>query len=507
MLPWHQVGQKRPREIIARARGPERRLPVVGAVPPGDGAEDVDRIERRQLLFPRPLDPGVTHPGRRVPVRRAAPHRHGDGHRRPDGKHIGALPCAALLASQIENPDLVAQPAHMLPHPHEGRPVQIARRRDEAHDAGAARRLVLEHLPQRPTPEIHIQVVEVLCAHPVPGQDRRCHEVAQDGIRTLAVIAPSHPRPRAIPVVRPRRLVAVVGRVAEADQHGNRALHRQRLLALLGDGPEEKPQLRRLGMRAFQGIRQVDMRAVGRQRRAPVSQRTADAQLAHRIGAGQKLEAVKVPRQRRCLPRHRARALFGLDAAQGVRNDAQQVGPGAHGRVEGDDARIGEAQWPAQTPRQECVHQTDLGADHRERRVVDARILAQPGIVGGEEILVEMKPRVARPGERRRRDHGGHAQQEAEGRRQVGAHLPVGQDLQGAGEQIVPRRQRRLGAVKRERVRPLAAAQKQGERHRLSVGVGELRVRGVREQQLPPIRGQGDERGGGIADGGAHVVA
>ncbi len=65
----------------------------------------------------------------------------------------------------------------------------------------------------------------------------------------------------------------------------------------------------------------------------------------------------------------------------------------------------------------------------------------------------------------------------------------------------------RLRAVERERIGPLASAEQQGECDRLCVGVGELRVRGVRKQELTPIPGQQDEGRGVVPQRVGDVVA
>ena len=411
---------------------------------------------------------------------------------------------AALLAAEVEYPYLVAHPAHMRAHPQKGVAVEITRRGDEADDAGAGRGVVLEDLPQRPAPEIDIEVVEVLQPDAVARSGDGGQKVVENG---AGAVPPAHPRAGAVAIVGPCGLVAVVGRVAEADDDGNRALDAQRLAALFGDGLKEERRLRRVGVGAFQGVGEIDAGAVGGQGGAPVGERAADAQLAHRIGAGKELEAVEVLRQRRRLSRHGAGALLGLDPSQSVFDDAQQIGPGAGGRVEGDDVRVGKAQRPAQPPAQQRVDQAHLGADHLDRRVIDAGVLAEFGVVIRQKVLVEVKPGVARPGERDRRNGRDHAQQQVERGGEFRARARVGENLQGARQQAVLRSQRRLGAFERQRVGALAASQQQGESDGLGVGVGELRIRGVGEQKLPPVPRQHGERRGVVAQRIGDIVA
>ncbi len=168
----------------------------------------------------------------------------------------------------------------------------------------------------------------------------------------LDVVSPAHPGSRAVAIVRPGGFVPVVRRVAEADQDGYRALDGKRPRTLLGHGLEKQRQSGRLGVRAFEGIGQIDVRAPGRQCRVPVAQGATDPQFAHGVRTDQKFEAVEPFRQRRRLSRNRARTLFGFDPAQGVLDDAKQIGSGSRGGVEGDDAGVGETEGFAKAIRQ-----------------------------------------------------------------------------------------------------------------------------------------------------------
>ena len=90
--------------------------------------------------------------------------------------------------------------------------------------------------------------------------------------------------------------------------------------------------------------------------------------------------------------------MLGLDLAQGVVNDAEKVGSRAGGRVQRDNVGVGEAQGLAQPVGQQVVNQADLGADDLNGRVVGPGVLAQLRVVGGQEVFVEVKPRVLRAG-------------------------------------------------------------------------------------------------------------
>ena len=69
----------------------------------------------------------------------------------------------------------------------------------------------------------------------------RVEEGAEDGVFALPVFAPAHPRAGAISVGRRGRFVAVVGRVAEADDDRHCAFDFEGLDPLVGDGPQEEP--------------------------------------------------------------------------------------------------------------------------------------------------------------------------------------------------------------------------------------------------------------------------
>ena len=188
-------------------------------------------------------------------------------------------------------------------------------------------------------------------------------------------------------------------------------------------------------------------------------------------------------------------------------DDPKEVGPGARRRIEGDDIGAGEAEWPSQPVDKHVVDQTHLRAHHLHRRVVRPRVLAQLRVVGGEEVFVEVQPRIARPGQQDGRHHGHHPQQQIERSGHLRARPGVGQHLQGAGQQVVLCGQRGHRTVEGERVGSLATPQQQGEGHGLGVGVGELRVRRVREQKLPPVSGKLHQRRPGVRQRIGHVAA
>ena len=188
-------------------------------------------------------------------------------------------------------------------------------------------------------------------------------------------------------------------------------------------------------------------------------------------------------------------------------DDTQEIGAGSGGRVESHDIRGGEAERFSQTGDEEIIDQSHLGADDLDRGVVDAGVLAQLGIVGGEEIFVEVEPGVSWSCEQGTRHDGDDPQQQVERSGDFRARSGIGQDLQGAGQQTVLRGESGLGTVEGERIGSLATAQQQGERDGLGIGIGELIVRCVREEKMPPVRRQLEERRLGILERVGHVVA
>ena len=83
----------------------------------------------------------------------------------------------------------------------------------------------------------------------------------------------------------------------------------------------------------------------------------------------------------------------------------------------------------------------------------------------------------------------------------------VGEHLQGAGQQAVLGGEGGLRALQGERLRTFAAAEQQGEGDGLRVGVRELPVRRLREQQFPPVGGQGGHRGLRVPQRVGHILA
>ena len=439
MLPGHQVGQQRRLEIGARAGRAEGCLPLLRTVLPGHIREAADGLELLQFLRPTALDARVADLRWRVPIDRPGSHGDCDGHRRLYGEHVFALRWPAPFAAEIEYPDLVAKPAHVFAHAEERIAVQIARGGNEADDA-AALLVLFQRFPQRPAPEIDVEVVQVFQLAAASGGHHGRREVAEDRAIADAILAPAHPGAGAMAIVAGRGLMPVVGRIAEADDHFPLALDRKGQPVLLRDRLHEERQLAWRRVRALQRVGQVDVGAVAGC--AARKQLAAQAQLAHRVGAHEALETIQVRRQRRGVVRHGAHAIDLFNARQGMLDDAEQVGAGADRGVQRRDAWVRETVAVPHAADQRFVDEAHLRPHHFDGGVVDAGILAQHRIVGCQEIFVEVEPRVARTparAERRSRHHCENALQQRQGCGHLHAHRRIRQHLQGAGEQTVLR--------------------------------------------------------------------
>ena len=322
------------------------------------------------------------------------------------------------------------------------------------------------------------------------GGAGRLPEVAQNWAVVRAGVALPHP---AAPAV---RAMAVVGRVAQAHQHIDIFLDRQRLLVFLREGQRgAKEALHGGAVGAFQRVRKIHLHAPAGQGGAVTLQGVGKAHFGYGIGANHYFKAVQVARQLTGLPGHGAAALPGRNPLQGMLNDAQQVGAVADGRVQ--RFHIGRRK-PLGTPQlvqQQIVNQSHLGAHHRHRGVIDAGIPPQFRVVLRQKVLVEIQGQVGIGAQRGYRNGADEPQRHINRRRDFVPRRRVGKGGQRAGQQAVRSLQGALRVIQRHRVAAIAGAvaagaqaarQQQGEDHRLRVGVGELLIGGVREQQMPP---------------------
>src|SRR5439155_6367645 len=134
---------------------------------------------------------------------------------------------SATPAAEVEDPELVEQLPHVPAHTGKARTAQVRRRCDETDDPLAG--LALEDLPQRPAPEVDIQVVEVL--------DVNRRGVASKVFENPALVVVAVPHPAAKPFhAFLSRLdhLPEVGRIPDAGEDWRLALDAPRPLILLG---------------------------------------------------------------------------------------------------------------------------------------------------------------------------------------------------------------------------------------------------------------------------------
>jgi hypothetical protein len=199
-------------------------MPVIRAIVPFHFRETVDGVERGELGLARPLNAGVVDSGGLVLLRLLRADGDSDGDGCLDRKYILALACTASLAAEIENPDFVALATHVLAHPAEGVSVEVARRADETDNARPTRRPVFENLPQRPTPEVDIEVVEILDVDAVAGGDGRVEKIAEDGVRAFFTVAPADPAAGSRACSQNKHIILILQIFLESPQSRN---HRQ----------------------------------------------------------------------------------------------------------------------------------------------------------------------------------------------------------------------------------------------------------------------------------------
>ena len=178
MLPREKVGQRRPVEEVALALGKERLYPTRVAVLPD---EVFQLLQALRAATTSPLVPQLhARSGHEQgwPDRRRPPaDSDGDHDRRLDVEDVLRAPSTAPFSLKVDQPEVVELLAHLLPHANKARPTEIRGRRDEADDPALLRRV--EHLPERPPPEVDVEVIEVLEVTAVAALDSGPQEILQ----------------------------------------------------------------------------------------------------------------------------------------------------------------------------------------------------------------------------------------------------------------------------------------------------------------------------------------
>ena len=125
-----------------------------------------------------------------------------------------------------------------------------------------------------------------------------------------------------------------------------------------------------------------------------LSEPLADAQVRHRVWAGQQLEGQQVLREVLGHLGHPRRAAFLPGRCLRAVDDRQRVGAGARRGVQRHHRGGTEAQGLTETFPQQRVHHAHLALHHTDRRVVDTRAVTGGRVVALEEVLVKPQPRL-----------------------------------------------------------------------------------------------------------------
>ncbi len=193
-------------------------------------------------------------------------------------------------------------------------------------------------------------------------------------------------------------------------------------------------------------------------------------------------------------------------------DDVQQVGTGAHRRVDHGHVVGREAERLAEAVLEEPVDKFDHAVDDLHGRVVRAGLLAQLRVVDLQELLVQVQVRVVPLAllvagarlctgllELAPVDRANDAEQRVD-RPAERAEAVVGEDREGLPHEAVAFAE--LTGDLADRLPLEADAVDPGEQQRkgdgLGVAVGELLVVGVWEQQLAPVSGEARERPAGV---------
>ena len=116
--------------------------------------------------------------------------------------------------------------------------------------------------------------------------------------------------------------------------------------------------------------------------------------MRNRVGTDENLKAVHVARHLCCARRHGPIAKTVTHLREPVFDRSNQIGAGANCRIEENNAVIGETDRPAEARLEKLAYEANLKLHHFARRVVDPVILTQLRIVGGQKILIKVKPNV-----------------------------------------------------------------------------------------------------------------
>ena len=210
--------------------------------------------------------------------------------------------------------------------------------------------------------------------------------------------------------------------------------------------------------------------------------------MRHRIGANKDFKPVHIsghllgPRRNATYARPVAHLL------QTVLDGRHRIGAGANSRVQKHHPVIGESQHLAEAVFQQLTGKAHLKFDHLSWCVIHTIFTAQFRVIGGEKVLVEIEPYVRVSFQkimwvkRLKRSF-----QQLEPDAQFFIRLILTKQFQRTGQQSIATVQhgRRIRHIKR--CRAVQSRQKHRIGHRLGVGVGKLRIIGIREEIIAPF--------------------
>ena len=488
-------------------------MPIFGAHFPIHTGETHNAIQCVKFLPARTFDFCVAHCCRRFPISTSLSHSDSDGYRCLNVKHILRLARAQVSAFQIQQPKLIESLTHDFAHSREAWTSHVGRSGDEGDNTTIGMRF--EELPQRPAPEIHIDIVEIHQMHSAAALPHRLQEIFENraallGRQALFVAPVAHPATLARALVAELFLLPLIRRIADANQNGLFGLHALRQLLFLDQRPVL--QCQRFGRRGpvtLQSVGQINLRPPTGQHALRRLQLPGEPQMRHRIRPHHKLEAVEILREEAGALGNRTFAMLPLHQFERVLHGGDQISAGASGGIEKSHSLVGKGQRLAKAPIQQFRNQPHLAIHHLVRRIVGPGLLAKLRIVFRQKALVEMQPKlIIAPGSQRSgRCRAERAGQQIQPQADFGAGFELPQHAQHLREQrivVFQSNGRRLGGV---HIRARQAREQHGVGERLRIGIGELGIVGAGKQRTAPLPRQLRNGGFRLLQGGFHIGA
>ena len=182
---------------------------------------------------------------------------------------------------------------------------------------------MLEYFPQGPAPEIDVEVVEVFDVAAMTGIEGRFDEIIEDGGLGITVffIGPTYPMAGTGATGGGMGIggrVAVVGGIAEAYQDGIFFFDLQGAFVLVGNGFVKGWEIFRLGVRRFEGVRQIDAGTFFGKRSSGIQESATDAEFGDGIGSSHDFKAKDILGQFRGAGGYSARTHILFNTSEGM---------------------------------------------------------------------------------------------------------------------------------------------------------------------------------------------